>query len=368
MLSYFLLFYGLSLSFVGIGFYFNERKIRFAKRASHQVQTAQITVVIPFRNEAENLPDLLKCIQNQKKQPAKWLLINDHSEDDSLSLVQKCATVQNLEVQSLPKGFIGKKTALNYAIQQVNTTWVLTLDADVVFDEKFILNMETVKGSKLFVLPVRMKAQKINHLIYEMDVLMVNALNAACAGFFRPIVASGANLLFEKEAYLHFHQLEKHKHIASGDDAFFLRDMLRAKQDVSVVNNALLTVETKTPTTWNSYVNQRVRWISKSTQTGDGLSQFLGIFQVLLQIGFFGLIGLKISQSAWFTLLNFLIIKTFIDLFSFMPYFFRLGAKRAFFFLPVYQFLYPIWNIIILFYWCFRKVEWKNRPLVYRTK
>jgi cellulose synthase/poly-beta-1,6-N-acetylglucosamine synthase-like glycosyltransferase len=127
-------------------------------------------------------------------------------------------------------------------------------------------------------------------------------------------------------------------------------------------------VKTNTPTSWKAFVHQRVRWISKSTQTGDSFSQFLGIFQVLLQMGFIGVLCLKISQNEWSTLLFFVIIKTFIDLFSFLPYFFRMGAQRAFFILPIYQFLYPILNVLILVHWFFGKGEWKNRPLIYDAK
>ena len=42
-----------------------------------------VSIVIPFRNEANNLPDLLKSLeaQNYPKDQLEFILVDDHSEE-----------------------------------------------------------------------------------------------------------------------------------------------------------------------------------------------------------------------------------------------------------------------------------------------
>ncbi len=50
----------------------------------------KFSVVIPFRNEAENLPKLLASISNLNYPKAMFevILIDDDSEDDSVSIIE----------------------------------------------------------------------------------------------------------------------------------------------------------------------------------------------------------------------------------------------------------------------------------------
>ncbi len=69
---------------------------------------------------------------------------------------------------------------------------------------------------------------------FEVDVILANYINHSSYGVNRPVICSGANLLFKKTSYLEVIALESHKHIASGDDAFLLRNMQQANKSIEL--------------------------------------------------------------------------------------------------------------------------------------
>ena len=53
----------------------------------------QFSIVIPFRNESANLPELYNHMKNfidERNEDIEVLFINDASEDDGLEILQKC--------------------------------------------------------------------------------------------------------------------------------------------------------------------------------------------------------------------------------------------------------------------------------------
>ena len=58
----------------------------------------RFSIVIPFRNEAENLPDLLKSIEtlNYPKHLFEIIFVDDESEDNSVEIIQKVLDTSRL--------------------------------------------------------------------------------------------------------------------------------------------------------------------------------------------------------------------------------------------------------------------------------
>ena len=90
-------------------------------------------------------------------------------------------------------------------------------------------------NSDLYILPLVITAPNFISRILEFDTLILNAFNVGLAVFHRPIVSSGANLLFNKEVFDSVDQFESHKDIASGDDIFLLKDFVKAKKEIKIL-------------------------------------------------------------------------------------------------------------------------------------
>ena len=126
----------------------------------------------------------------------------------------------------------GKKYALRKAFAEVKTSFILTMDADVYFEQNYFDSFQQMPNSDLYILPLVITAPNFISRILEFDTLILNAFNVGLAVFHRPIVASGANLLFNKDVFDSVDNFDSHKDIASGDDIFLLKDFVKAKKEI----------------------------------------------------------------------------------------------------------------------------------------
>ncbi|MGC8794797.1 MAG: glycosyltransferase family 2 protein [Bryobacteraceae bacterium] len=93
-----------------------------------------VSVLIPARNEADNLPRCLQSLLSQEP-VAEVLVYDDHSEDATAEIVRGFARrdprVRLLEPQPLPSGWTGKTSACQMLARAASCPWLLFLDADV---------------------------------------------------------------------------------------------------------------------------------------------------------------------------------------------------------------------------------------------
>jgi len=90
------------------------------------------SIVVPFRNEANNLPILLNSLVSIKyvKSLYEIILVNDYSSDNYLSIIQNFAqqnpTIQITLINSKRKSNSPKKDAINTAIEIAQFEWIIT--------------------------------------------------------------------------------------------------------------------------------------------------------------------------------------------------------------------------------------------------
>ncbi|WP_342596929.1 glycosyltransferase [Cyanobacterium aponinum UTEX 3222] len=102
-----------------------------------------ITIIIPARNEAENISICLESLLNQDYQgDFKIILVNDQSEDNTVQIAENLARKKNqthrliiLNGKPLPQGWSGKLWAMSqgveWARQNLSTDYFLFTDADI---------------------------------------------------------------------------------------------------------------------------------------------------------------------------------------------------------------------------------------------
>ena len=49
----------------------------------------QLSVVIAFRNEEKNLPQLLNCLRQQTYKNVEYIFVNDHSYDNGEKIISE---------------------------------------------------------------------------------------------------------------------------------------------------------------------------------------------------------------------------------------------------------------------------------------
>jgi hypothetical protein len=105
-------------------------------KLTDQTPKTGFTIVIPFRNEAQHLPILLKSLLKLRytKQLFEIILVDDDSSDASVAIIEKqLPRFKNVSITILKntrKTDAPKKDAITEAILNAKHDWIVTTDAD----------------------------------------------------------------------------------------------------------------------------------------------------------------------------------------------------------------------------------------------
>ncbi|MBL0357556.1 MAG: glycosyltransferase [Chitinophagaceae bacterium] len=121
------------------------RSIPVFKHTSITGQPPTFSIIIPARNEAQNIKACLDSICNQSypKELYEIIVVDDHSTDNSAAIIQQYKT-QNVKLISLSEhidtGLLNsyKKKAIEIAIAQSTGEMIVTTDADCYAPENWL--------------------------------------------------------------------------------------------------------------------------------------------------------------------------------------------------------------------------------------
>ncbi|WP_179349954.1 glycosyltransferase [Winogradskyella pacifica] len=338
----------------------------------------KFSVIVPFRNEAKNLPKLLNSISklNYPKPMFEVILVDDDSEDDSVAIIENILgtsskkdsrfgniqIIKNKRISNSPK-----KDAITSAIKVSKYDWIVTTDADCILPKYWLDTFDEciqLKNSNCIVAPVTYhgKMTFLNRF-QTLDFLSLQGATIGSFGIKKPLMCNGANFAYRKSLFISVRGFEGNDTIASGDDIFLL-EKLTAHDAESVhylkSRNAIVTTNPAQST--KDLIQQRLRWASKTSQNKNWFTKSIGLVVLLgnlvclglLPAVYFNIITLKIALALF-------IIKGSID--------FLLLFKTARFFkqdnlLVSYLFssiIYPFFCVSIVFLSFFKSYEWKNR-------
>jgi cellulose synthase/poly-beta-1,6-N-acetylglucosamine synthase-like glycosyltransferase len=366
IVNIFLWTYGVLFAAVVLyGFVLQRNKERRYEQGD-TVNAFDITVLIPFRNEVDNLPVLLAAIQNLSHLPHKFIFIDDHSEDGSVALIHDALHGISYQVIAAGEGRKGKKMALRQGANHVTTPYTLTWDADVDVPKDYFKSIEQLGQADMYVLPAILTSNSFAQHVYTFDVIMANAVNMGLSGWYRPIFASGANLLYRTEQFNRLDSIEQHAHISSGDDTFLLLDFVRAKADVRTYSNPRVAVYTPAPTTFKAYLNQRLRWVSKTNALKDGLNTSVALVQLFLTVAFVVIALFTVLHQSWAVVIYLVLCKIMTDFLVFASYFKRIGRLSLLVLLPLAEFWYPFYALLLAILMPFYTPKWKERDVIVR--
>ena len=125
-------------AFVALAILAGAAALAAARRRAPELPPAQrspapVVVLVPMRNEEENVEDCLASLLAQTT-PLRIRVLDDCSEDSTGELARKLAAVDpRIEVVTVPQppaGVNGKVHALAHGLEGIEAEWILGLDAD----------------------------------------------------------------------------------------------------------------------------------------------------------------------------------------------------------------------------------------------
>ena len=90
----------------------------------------KISVIIPARNEEENLPNILQDLNNQTVKVHEIICVDDSSEDNTPVIIKEYGA-KGISVKELPSGWKGKTWACQNGANAASGSILLFIDADV---------------------------------------------------------------------------------------------------------------------------------------------------------------------------------------------------------------------------------------------
>ncbi len=360
--------YVVLMGLFGIGFF---RLKTFA--AQNGKPKTKFTLIIPFRNEEENLPALMQSI-SKLKYPEKLieiLFVNDASEDASVTVIQKFILKRKPKDWSLidneRKSSSPKKDAITLAISRAKHDWICTTDADCTLSENLLKNLDTFiqnNPSKLIAGPVLALPDNrffISH--YQLlESLTLAGVTMGAFGMGKPLMCNGAHLAYKKAAFEAVNGFEGNDHIASGDDLFLLEKMQAAfPGKVHFLKNKTQVVYTMAEKKWSAVVQQRVRWAAKTTGSKNIFSKVTGVVVLAANVSLLILFWMLFQSESGVFFLILIILKWGADeifLYQINAFFKR---EIHWVYLRLMAFLYPVLTTYIAVRALFGSYKWKGR-------
>ena len=340
--------------------------------ASHLSTTfTHFSIVIPARNESANIKACIDSIlaQNYSKSDFEVIVIDDFSEDDTAFIVESLQALhENVRLLKLSDFFKQeeiqsfKKKAIEKAVVHAKGDWIITTDADCILPPNWLslYHQYIIKESPVFVAaPVMFIPEKtVLNTFQVLDFLALQGITAAAVGAGKHSMSNGANLAFEKSAFIAVGGYQGVDQIASGDDMFLMHKMKKTLSNrIGYLFHPDAIVLTKAMPYWKDLIMQRIRWSSKARFYDDE-----SIFWVLLLVYLYNFIFLILLLSGQYQLLLIsLAFKTFFELYFLdtVSRFFKLQPTLQYFVL--FQPLHIAYTIIAGLFGQVKTYTWKGR-------
>jgi cellulose synthase/poly-beta-1,6-N-acetylglucosamine synthase-like glycosyltransferase len=381
-----------------------ENKIRFS-------------VLIPVRNEAQNIAALLNdlSLQDLDKSNFEVLVLDDNSDDETAQIVTNLIQKMpySLQLISVPAADSAhKKRAITLGVSKSKFEYIITTDGDcrvlktwLSTFAAFIYSKEKTNQKVFFIAG----AVRLNHkrdffaALQASEFATLIGCGGAALNLGFPFTCNGANMAYSKKIFEELGGYEEIKdtkevdyenqlnlknkvkvldknnstnngyQISSGDDEFLLHKFHKVyPKSIFFLKSDKAIVETEATQTWKQFYNQRKRWASKWNQHKKISHAAISVFVFLVQI----------FTLLMFIFIGFDIFTTDFDLMSselkkylYLTFFIKMTIEFLFLFF-ILRFLeqlkaiftLPFWWIIYSFYAIFfgiaaqkKGYQWKGR-------
>lgn len=327
-----------------------------------------LTIIICARDEEKNISICLNSLLKQDYVFGKvqLLLINDASSDQTVQRAEAILRRSAINYKIITNvDRKGKKESIAYAMQFAKNEVIVLRDADTfTLSPKWLQSISDFyqnNPSDLIIAPVAIA----NHsgLLWALQCIENNVLTVLSCGASRfkiPFLCSGANLIFTKSIFEKTDGYNSHKHIASGDDIFFLEDVKNVQGSrIAYLKAKESIVYTYPCFSFKALINQKIRWASKVKQNTNTLNLILSATSFLVNLAWLLCFVCLYIPAYKEACLLFIFLKLIIDiLLLFLASGFIKNKQTVWYSLPV-GCVYPIYACVVGVASLIVKPNWK---------
>ena len=335
-----------------------------------------ITVVVPARNEADNIINCLETLAAQNYPPNLFevIVVNDHSTDDTALLVSSFR-MGNLRLLNLGDYLQGrqensyKKKAIETAIRNASGELIVTTDADCVFHPDWLSTIAAfyIQQQAAFIAaPVKIDTSRTLLSIFQaLDFLCLQGITAASVYNRFHNMCNGANLAYQKAVFHKVDGFQGIDHIASGDDMLLMQKIaLSFPNKLYFLKSTSAIVNTGPARTWRAFLNQRIRWASKTGNYKDKKITSVLLLVYLLNLFLLAFFIAGFFKPVWFLIFIILVLtKTILEI-SFVRSVARFFSQQnLLWYFPLFQPLHILYIVIAGCLGVAGTYQWKERKV-----
>jgi cellulose synthase/poly-beta-1,6-N-acetylglucosamine synthase-like glycosyltransferase len=242
-------------------------------KANHRIiEYPSVSIIIPFRNEEENIIKNITSLEEQDYPRNKYevIYVDDDSTDQSFELLQRKVTSLNRQILKMPEGFSPnsrKKRAIRYGIEHSEGEIIVGSDADCEYNKNWLTTVISAYEKKTgFVsAPVRFNSSdKFFDRIQQLEFGGLVLTGAGLIGSGTPIICNAANISYRREVFNQVLGFTDNIDLSSGDDEFLMQKIFKETEwRVNFCLSEAAVVRTNPNKTVSQFYQQRKRWASK---------------------------------------------------------------------------------------------------------
>ena len=338
-----------------------------------------ISVIISCRNEERNIEEIISDIFSQNFDDNKFelIIVDDHSDDNTINVLNSQKEIyKSLRVISLDDSLNGKINAIKRGVSESRGDIILCTDADCRVGPNWIRTIQKyfINSNTMFVLgPVENKDfYGIFYKFQSLEMISLVTSSASAISGLNPIFCNGANLAFRKSVYQGITSQERAEFIT--DDVsllFYVHN--RYPEGISFIKEYDAVITTKQPSSFISYISQRLRWIHGFRNESSFTSRYIAIVVFLMSLlicisslsVFVDLMIINLNYpQIYFGFYVIILIKFISDsIFLYRPLIFFNKTKLLFYVLP-FQIIYAFYVLLIVtLSFVPRTYRWKDRVM-----
>ena len=249
-----------------------------------------VSIVIPAKNEAKNIINILNNLSQQTypEDLFEVIVVDDKSQDYTATIVNdfmgNISNLQLLSTAGVESSLRYKKHPLNLGIRKSQGEILLLTDADCTVSSNWIAAMVSSFTENVGMVigyseasPVRTITQKLEAL----DFLMLLSAARGSAALGDPYACTGQNLAYRRQAFDAVEGFSAFASQVGGDDTLLMQQIKRQTSWEIVFSPDPDSFVKSTPqeTAWG-FITQRIRWASDTLQVWKTDPLFFGIIVV----------------------------------------------------------------------------------------
>ncbi|MGB3799230.1 MAG: glycosyltransferase, partial [Lewinella sp.] len=332
-----------------------------------------VAVVVPFRNEVDNLPVLLRSLYAQHYSgDYEIILVDDFSTDGGGAIgVPDDVNLRTLQLRDYPlflRTAAHKKSALTLAISQTDCQVIVTTDADCQWQPGALQRIGEAyrQGADVVLGPVLISpATDFCSAFQALDMAAYQLFTEATVTSGHPALANGANFSFRKQAFDQVGGYRGVDHLPSGDDVLLLHKFAATPGlAIRYTGDAESVVRTLPVTGWQALWQQRLRWAGKAGSYASPALTFAQAIAFCTSAVILICLGLGLADGR-FALVGLFVwgVKALVDATLLRALCIRYDCRELMRWYPLAQLIYPIYLVSVGTAALLGvQVSWKGRP------